>query len=345
MWYRYSQANNPIVWIDKDNQQYVLYIDRNGKQQKVPFDSAQKLGINPNNLPVTNNPNFVKKNISNWNFNDQSTSLTTNNPDSQSLFTPDFTRYQSQQGYNLMNQGYSLDQAKQIVNSQEFIQQYNASKNSSLGSQSNRNNPIVWIDKDNKQYVLYIDKNGQQQKEPFETAQQKLGINPNHLPTTNDPNFVKKNISNWNFNDQNTRLTANSPGYYSGKDKYSVEKTGYVSEPKSEPKIDTTNIAESNLNSAKADKTNKVHLVKNDKGDYEVWTNGQKTQRTFVNDTGQKNWSAEDMKSALKNSPPPATNKPNAAKNQSSAPAPKQTEPPQQKEAPKQPAAPQQKPK
>jgi hypothetical protein len=157
VWYRYSQANNPIVWIDKDNQQYVLYIDRNGKQQKVPFDSAQKLGINPNNLPVTNNPNFVKKNISNWNFNDQSTSLATNNPDSQSLFTPDFTRYQSQQGYNLMNQGYSLDQAKQIVNSQEFIQQYNASKNSSLGSQSNRNNPIVWIDKDNKQYVRVVD--------------------------------------------------------------------------------------------------------------------------------------------------------------------------------------------
>jgi len=46
VWYRYSQANNPIVWIDKDNKQYVLYIDRNGKQQKVPFDSAQKLGIN-----------------------------------------------------------------------------------------------------------------------------------------------------------------------------------------------------------------------------------------------------------------------------------------------------------
>jgi len=54
---------------------------------------------------------------------------------------------------------------------------------------------------------------------------------PNNLPTTNDPNFVKKNISNWNFNDQSTRLAANSPGYYSGKDRYSVEKTGYVSGP------------------------------------------------------------------------------------------------------------------
>jgi hypothetical protein len=191
--------------------------------------------------------------------------------------------------------------------------------------------------------VLYIDKNGQQQKEPYRfDSAQKLGINPNNLPTTNDPNFVKKNISNWNFNDQNTPLTANSPGYYSGKDKYSVKGDGSVSEPTKGSTINTSTVKESDLSSAKNDTTNTVHLVKNEKGDFEVWANGQKTQRTFINDTGQKPWSAEEMKSALQNSPPPAVPKKSIAPETDTTTS---QVVPQQKEAPKQPATPEQNPK
>ena len=80
MWYRFIYAetfapkSELVLWREADNALYVLFIDKNDHQQKIPYDIAMKSNLKPDLPAFTksyNHPSVIKEKIPNWDFDKQ----------------------------------------------------------------------------------------------------------------------------------------------------------------------------------------------------------------------------------------------------------------------------------
>jgi len=80
VWYRFIYAetfapkSELVLWREADNALYVLFIDKNDHQQKIPYDIAMKSNLKPD-LPAFTKfyklPSEIKEKIPNWDFDKQ----------------------------------------------------------------------------------------------------------------------------------------------------------------------------------------------------------------------------------------------------------------------------------
>jgi len=80
VWYRFIYAetfapkSELVLWREADNALYVLFIDKNDHQQKIPYDIAMKSNLKPDLPAFTkphNPPSVIKEKIPNWDFDKQ----------------------------------------------------------------------------------------------------------------------------------------------------------------------------------------------------------------------------------------------------------------------------------
>ena len=80
MWYRFIYAetfapkSELVLWREPDNALYVLFIDKNDHQQKIPYDIAMKSNLKPDLPAFTKSyflPSEIKEKIPNWDFDKQ----------------------------------------------------------------------------------------------------------------------------------------------------------------------------------------------------------------------------------------------------------------------------------